>query len=119
MTSEDVEVVREVREGVIAANEGRITIALETKLDEALELEGLARELVNRVNTMRREANLYVSDRIDLTLETTPRVQEAFNRHSDYVKNEILAIDVHFAKANGEQSDLNGEATIISMKKRV
>lgn len=116
LTPEDIDVSREVLEGLIAANEGSITIALDTQLNDELELEGIARELVNRVNTMRREAQLYVSDRIHLVIETTPRVQQAYARQEDYIKNEVLALSVSFDQvAQDEGTDLNGEPTKIAM----
>jgi isoleucyl-tRNA synthetase len=118
LTPEDIDVSREVHQGLIAANEGLITIALDTQLTEALELEGLARELVNRVNTMRREAQLYVSDRINLVIETTPRVKNAYDIHGDYIRAEVLAVDVTFGKADAEAVDLNGEPTKIVMERR-
>ena len=58
-------------EGLIAANQGLITIALDTQLDQPLLLEGMAREIVNKVNTMRRDAGLAVTDRIALHIQTT------------------------------------------------
>ena len=69
ITPEDVQVDRQVRDGLIAANSGHITIALDTALSEELLIEGLARELINKVNTMRREADFAVTDRIHLTVD--------------------------------------------------
>lgn len=92
----DVEVVREVQSGVIAANSGSITLALDTQLSEPLLMEGLAREIVNKVNTMRRENGFAVSDRIRLSFATTPRVQQSFSEHRDFIQNEVLAVEVLF-----------------------
>lgn len=117
LTPEDIDVNREVLEGLIAANEGVITIALDTQLNDALELEGIARELVNRINTMRREAQYYVSDRIDVLIETTPRVQQAYAAYGDYIRNEVLAVNVAFGEVVGEAVDLNGEPTKILLSK--
>lgn len=118
LTPEDVQVERSVHEGLIAANEGAITIALETKLNEDLLQEGLAREIVNKVNTMRREADFLVTDRISVRLQTTPRVQEGFQKFKDYICNEILATEVHFGPCKGTEWDLNGEPTIIEIQKQ-
>lgn len=92
----EVEVVREVQEGVIAANSGSITLALDTQLTEELLMEGLARELVNKVNTMRRENGFAVSDRVRLSLATTPRMVQAFGLHGPFIQNEVLAKEVVF-----------------------
>lgn len=114
---EDVQVERVVHEGMIAANSGHITIALETLLTDDLLLEGLAREIVNKINTMRREADFAVSDRIHVCMETTPRIQECIKVHGDYIRNEILAISFEFGHCEGTMWDLNGEETTIAIKK--
>lgn len=114
---EDVQVERSVREGIVAANAGEITIALDTQLSEDLQLEGLAREIVNKVNTMRREAELAVTDRIHVKMETTQRVQQSFANHTSYIQNEILALSVKFEKCEGTEWDLNGENAKIAIVK--
>ncbi|WP_068466769.1 isoleucine--tRNA ligase [Candidatus Protochlamydia phocaeensis] len=117
LTSEDVQVERVVHEGIIAANEGLITIALETNLDEQLLQEGLAREIVNKVNTMRREADLAVTDRIKLHMQTTDRVVSCFRHFQDYICHEVLAVEVQFGPCEGTEWDLNGEPTIIAISR--
>lgn len=109
ISPEEVEVERTVRSGIIAANFGSTTIALETALDDDLLAEGLAREIVNKINTMRRESGMLVSDRIKVVFDTTPHVQESFERHRDYICNEVLAVDVQFSNCEGSTWDLNGE----------
>ena len=115
LASEDVQVERSVHEGLVAANQGVITIALETRLSEDLLLEGLAREVVNKVNTMRRDANLAVADRIRLEMQTTERVKACFDLFKNYICNEVLATEVHFGPCTGVEWDLNGEPTVIAI----
>lgn len=117
LTPEDVQVERYVREGLIASTAQGLTIALDTQLNEDLILEGLAREVVNKVNSMRREAKFSVSDRIHLKMETTHKVREAFQLHADWIKNEILALTVDFGDCDGEEWDLNGESAKIIVTK--
>ncbi len=117
LTSEDIQVERKVKEGLIAATDKEITIALDTTLDETLLLEGLARELVNKVNTMRRNEGFEVSDRISLILQTSDRVKKSFELHKDYICNEILATEVDFKPCTGTEWDLNGEKTHIELIK--
>jgi isoleucyl-tRNA synthetase len=117
LTPEDVEVERIVHEGMIAANSQMITIALDTKLTDELLLEGLAREIVNKINTMRRENQLDVVDRIHVKLKTTDRVQECFKVYGDSIKGEVLAVSVNFGDYAGEEWDLNGELTSITLVK--
>lgn len=117
LTTEDVQVERVVHEGMIAANQGTITIALDTNLTEELLLEGLARELVNKVNTMRREADFAVTDRIILHVNATDRMIACFQNHQDYIFNEVLATEVKFGPCEGAEWDLNGEMTTIAIHK--
>lgn len=118
LTPEDVQVERQVLEGLIGANQGLITIALETALSEDLLVEGIARELVNKINTMRREMGLDVTDRIDVRIDTTERVQKAFNQYKDYIQSEVLALSVTFAPiAEGVEWDINNELTKITIHK--
>lgn len=116
ITAQDVLVDRKVKEGTIAATEGAITIALDTTLDEPLKLEGLAREIVNKVNTQRRNQGFEVTDRITMTIDSTPYVQECFDKHGDYISGEVLATDVKFEKTEGEVWDLNGSMQLSPCK---
>lgn len=117
LTFEDVEIDRIVKEGLLAANQGYITVALEKNLTEELLLEGLARELVNKLNTMRREQKFDVSDRIIIEIETTPRVKQSFELWEDFIRNEVLAAKVSFQVTQGTEWDLNGEKASIFIRK--
>ncbi len=118
LSAEDVHIERKVKEGLAAGVEGDLTVALDTALDEDLLLEGLAREMINKINTMRRDLGFEVTDRIRISFETTPRVETAFDRHRDTICNEVLAVDVQFcALSSGESWDLNGESARISLQK--
>jgi isoleucyl-tRNA synthetase len=101
----------------VAGNDQDLAIALETFLTEDLLIEGLAREIVNKLNTMRRDEKYEVTDRIVVTFDTTPRVKECYNKYKDYIDNEVLAVKVVFEKCSGTSWDLNGEPTVISIKK--
>ncbi len=113
----DVQIERKVREGLAAGNEGELTVALDTALNEELLQEGLAREIVNKINTMRRDLGFEVTDRIRIHMQTTPRVQECFEKYKSYISHEVLALEVHFGPCEGTPWDLNGEETLISIHK--
>jgi isoleucyl-tRNA synthetase len=115
LTPEDVGVERKVKVGLVAATAGEITIALDTALNEELLLEGLAREIVNKVNTMRRDEGFSVTDRIIIQLKPTARLKKAFELHRDYIMHEVLATHVHFDCPEGTEWDLNGEVTAIAL----
>lgn len=118
LTPEDVQVERQVLDGLVGSNQGMITIALDTVLTEDLLVEGIARELVNKINTMRREAGLDVTDRIHVVMDTTERVKKAFSEHADYIQHEVLALSVNFAKlVDGTLWDINNESTKIVVNK--
>ncbi|MGB7978819.1 MAG: isoleucine--tRNA ligase [Chlamydiales bacterium] len=113
----DVQIERRVREGMAAGNQGELTVALDTALNDELIEEGLAREIVNKVNSMRRDLAFEVIDRIRIVMQTTPRVVACFAKYRDYIAHEVLAIDVEFGKCEGTPWDLNGEETYISIYK--
>lgn len=117
LTPEDVVVERIVREGLVAANQGAITIALDTELNEELLQEGIAREIINKINTMRRDADFAVTDRIHVLMDTTDRVRFCFMHYGDLISKEVLATDVQFGSCDGVEWDLNGEPAKIALSK--
>ncbi len=115
LTPEDVAVERKVREGLVAATVQGITVALDTALNEDLLLEGLARELVNKLNSMRRDSGFAVTDRIAIEMQTSDRVKQALKLHHDYVMHEVLGTQVIFECPEGTEWDLNGEPCKIAI----
>lgn len=118
LTPEDIEITHAVEEGWVAMNAGAITIALDTELNEPLLLEGIAREVINKINTMRRTANFDVSDRIHVFIATTDRVKEAIHLHKEHIQGEVLALEMRFDfHHESQQWDLNGEPAAIAIEK--
>ncbi len=118
LSSDDVAVERIVHEGMIAMTTKGVTVAYDPTLTEDLLMEGLAREIVNKINTMRRDADLHVSDRIEVTIEGTDRVEQAFALHKEYICHEVLATHVLFKPSKeGKEWELNGEPTRISIQR--
>lgn len=116
LTEEDVVIERQVHDGLIALCVGPITIALDTHITPDLEREGIAREIINKINTMRKSAGFEITDRIAVSMETTKKVEEAFFFFDDYVKKEILATSFVFEKCpNGIEVDINGNPSLISI----
>ncbi len=89
-----VDVREEARGDLVVEADGAFTVALDPTIDDALRLEGLARELVNRIQRLRREGGLAVSDRIRLFLYGGEPIRETVSRHGDVVARETLAISV-------------------------
>lgn len=91
ITKEDVEIIgSEITGWVVEAEEG-VTVALDTELSEELISEGLAREFVNRIQNMRKDAGFEVTDRIRIHFKGSGRLVEAINNFNNYVANETLA----------------------------
>ena len=86
-------------------------------MSEDLVLEGLARELVNKINTMRREVHLAVSDRIHVVIQTSDSVRKSFEMFGEFISQEVLATKVSFESCEGVVWDLNGEAATIVITK--
>jgi isoleucyl-tRNA synthetase len=88
---EEVEVRLEPRQGFAAVGDSGYVAALDTEVTQQLRLEGLAREVVRRVQDLRKEADFEVEDRIRLELEAGGDVQAAIESHADYIRKETLA----------------------------
>ncbi|MGD2215734.1 MAG: isoleucine--tRNA ligase [Gemmatimonadales bacterium] len=86
--------VQEPRSGLVVQSDSGVMVGLETALDEALRLEGIARDLVNRIQRLRRDAGLELDDRIRLGIFGAPKVASAAETHSEYIAGEVLAVAV-------------------------
>ncbi len=119
LTPEDVAVEREVNPGVIAESKDDLTVALDTELNDDLILEGIARELVNKINSLRREIDFAVTDRIDVKIQTSEEVRKAFEKHRDYICHETLTVSFDFTSVAGDPVDINGYPTTLALQKVV
>ena len=119
LDAEDVIVTRKPKAGLVVASQGAIVVGLETALTPALVAEGNAREFVSHVQSMRKEADFEVTQRIALAVETDAEMKAALEAHLDYVKNETLATKVEIVEkaVTDEKVELNGHATRISVTK--
>ncbi len=115
---DDVVVERVPKEGLAVAAEGAIVVALELELTDDLIREGLAREFVNRVQQMRKSAELEVTQRLRLTFAGDAEVMEAVQAHETYIVNEVLASELVRADTLGEgvAVDLNGHPARIAIE---
>ncbi len=122
ITAADLSINRAEKPGVTVATEHGITLALDTELTHELILEGIAREFVSKVQNMRKEAGLEVSDRITLRYQAQDViVQEAVTAFGDYISNETLATAIVSGEAASalktSEEDLNGHMTKIALAK--
>jgi len=98
LTLEDVEIISEDIPGWQVANEGRLTVALDITVSDDLRYEGIAREFVNRIQNIRKEAGFDVTDKIIVEIEDHEFVNEAVKRHSGYIGSQTLANAVTLVK---------------------
>lgn len=111
LTLDDVIITSEDIPGWAVANEGEITVALDIALNDALRQEGVARELVNRLQNLRKDQGLAVQDKINITLVPGhPFVKEAVQQHEAYIcyETQALQLDIVEAIEKGVHLDLNG-----------
>ncbi|RSK41706.1 isoleucine--tRNA ligase [Mangrovimonas spongiae] len=86
----DVEITSQDIEGWLVANEGSLTVALDVTLTDHLRREGIARELVNRIQNLRKDSGFEVTDRIDVKLQKDDNIVKAVDTNLDYIKSETL-----------------------------
>jgi isoleucyl-tRNA synthetase len=118
---EDVEIVRHEVEGWAVESDGQLTVALDTTLDDRLRAEGFAREFVNRVQNMRKDAGFAVTDRIALTFETSADAAGRLAALRETIMAETLAVEFQpELLPGGHRStlDVNGERIDVAIERR-
>ena len=103
----DVEVISEDIPGWLVSNEGKLTVALEVELNDELRNEGMARELISRIQNIRKESGLEITDRIHVTLSPSEKVEKAVAGFADYIKSQVLALDINVADNDGTAVDFD------------
>ncbi|MBR1630794.1 MAG: isoleucine--tRNA ligase [Paludibacteraceae bacterium] len=103
----DVEIATEDMPGWLVANEGNLTIALDIEVTDALRREGIARELINRIQNIRKSSGLEITDRISIQVERRPEISDAVNDFSDYIRSQVLANSLTLADTLAEAEDLD------------
>ena len=92
----DIEVFYEDIEGWQVGSENGYTIALDVSIDEKHKNEGISREIVNKIQNLRKDSNFNVSDKIIINIVNNNLIDKALEDNLDYVKNETLAVEVNF-----------------------
>ena len=120
LTEEDLQIFTESKAGFISASDKGVTVALNTKLTEELIVEGMERELVSKIQTMRKEAGFEITDRIYIYYNVTDgKAKEVLEKGS--FKDDVLALSVCEGNADGytKEVDVNGEKVSITLVKAV
>ena len=98
---EDVEIFSDDIPGWLVANEGNLTVALEIELTDELRNEGMARELINRIQKIRKETGLEITDRIKVTVAPNAQTDAAIENFGDFIKAQVLADEITIAENDG------------------
>ncbi|MDR1780837.1 MAG: class I tRNA ligase family protein, partial [Tannerella sp.] len=94
VTLDDVEIISEDIPGWLVANENRLTIALDVTVTDELSREGLARELINRLQNLRKSSGLEITDKIRVMISSVKEMDDALAVHRQYVANQVLATEI-------------------------
>lgn len=113
----DVEIVSEDIPGWLVSNEGNLTVALEVKLNDELRKEGMARELVNRIQNLRKDTGLEIIDRIVVMVAPHPETDAAIASYGDYMKGQVLADEVMIVDNDGPEIDFDDFKLHIKVRK--
>jgi isoleucyl-tRNA synthetase len=98
----DFEIIAQDIPGWLVSSENGITVALDITLTEELRQEGIARELINRVQNLRKDSGLEVTDKINLFVECSAEMQQAIQANQSYVCNEVLASTIEFKQLEND-----------------
>jgi isoleucyl-tRNA synthetase len=112
-----VEVKIMAKEGFTVAMENNLFTILDTTISRDLLQEGLARELVSKVQQLRKQHDFEMMDHIRIQIQADPEVQEAVEKHIQYIRSETLAEEVNYSGEEMEKVDLNGHPTGIQVEK--
>lgn len=114
-----MEIMENPLEGFAVESENGYQVALKLALTEELKDEGFARELVNKIQTQRKESGFQVTDRIKITMQVSDRLRKAVAGFKDYIQKETLADDIILQEKESDLKswDINGEKAYIGLQK--
>jgi isoleucyl-tRNA synthetase len=103
----DVEIISEDIPGWLVSNEGNLTVALEVQLSDELLKEGMARELINRIQNIRKDSGFEITDRIKVTIAPNEQTDAAIADYAEYIKTQVLADSIEVAYNAGQEIDFD------------
>ncbi|MCZ2339614.1 MAG: DUF5915 domain-containing protein [Chitinophagales bacterium] len=112
LTTEDVEISFDEIPGWQVATDREVTVALDVTLTEDLIAEGLARELVNRIQNIRKNSDFNVTDRIIVDIEKNNIILPAIEKFGDYIRQEVLANQININDNDGELTEITEEVSV-------
>lgn len=118
--SSDVEIFSEDIPGWLVANEGKLTVALDVTITDELRREGIARELVNRIQNIRKSSGFEITDKIKVTLSKNPQTDDAVEEYNTYICNQVLAnppIELADEIKDGTELNFDDFTLLVSVEK--
>ena len=113
----DVEIISEDIPGWLVTNEGNLTVALEVELTDELRNEGVARELINRIQNLRKESGLEITDHISVVITRLEAIEKSMGDFADYVKEQVLADSIELGDNDGVELDIDEMKLNIKIEK--
>ena len=119
LSKEDLLIDMAQTEGYVSDGDNEITVVLDTKLTPALIEEGYIREIISKVQTMRKEADFEVTDKITVYCRGNEKIAELLLSHKEEIQSEVLALDIRIGETNGYVKDwnINGEAVSLGVER--
>ena len=106
-----------VKEGYCSSNNGKVFVILNTELTEDLILEGLAREFVRKVQSLRKDNDYIITDRINVYYDGNEQIDKMISKYDEYIKNETLAVELIKDSSLEESYDMNGESVKVKTER--
>jgi len=103
----DVDIISEDIPGWLVGNDGNLTVALDITLTEELKNEGMARELVNRIQNIRKKSGLEITDRITVDIQPNEAAVKAVESFGDYISRQVLADSIRLAENDGQEVEFD------------
>ncbi len=119
LSEEDLLIDMAQTEGFVSDGDNNITVVLDTKLTPELIEEGFVREIISKVQTMRKEADFQVTDKIVISCKGNQKIEDLIKANQEEIKSEVLAVDVKFDAADGYVKDwnINGENVTLGVER--
>jgi len=112
---EDVEIMSEDIPGWLVTNNGYLTIALDITITPELQKEGLARELVNRIQNLRKSSGFEITDRITVQVKRSAEMDEAITDFGSYISSQVLANEIQLVDAIDNPTELDFEDFVVHL----
>ena len=120
LSKEDLLIEMTQMEGYVTQSDNNITVVLDTNLTPELIEEGFVREIISKIQTMRKDAGFEVMDHIAVTYEADEKLSNVFEKFGDEIKTEVLAVSIKSGELKGYEKDwkINGEAVKLAVEKQ-